>query len=285
MAEAPLVSVAIPVFNGLPYLPQTLESVRAQTYPNIEIVLVDGGSDEPALKYLRSLQDLNVRVEFLSRGTPVAETWSRSCELAHGDFIKLLCQDDLLYATAIESQVEFLLKQESAGLVFSKRDVVDADGSVVSKGRGGLSGSSRVLDGREALRFGYLAGSNIYGEPEAVLFRRSALVNQLPWNSSIPYLIDMEMYARVMLSGKVGFLNETVGAFRISSQSWSTRLTTEQTRQFQEWQEWVSGALGDVTSAERRRARLNARRVSWMRSAAYTWLRMRGKFSQRSTPV
>lgn len=279
MGEVPLVSIAIPLFNGLPYLVDTLESVRQQTYPNIEIVVVDGGSDAPTLDYVQSIQGSISRVEFLPRGTPVAVTWSRSCELARGEFIKLLCQDDILYPSAIRSQVDFLLLQEDAGLVFSKRDIIDASGSVVAKSRGGLPGSSRVLNGREALRFGYLAGANIYGEPEAVLFRRSALMKQMPWNSSIPYLIDMEMYARVMMSDKVGYLNETVGAFRVSSQSWSTRLTAEQTQQFKAWQKWVGEYLGDVSGSERFRARMNAIRVSWTRTAAYAWLRMGGRFS------
>ena len=275
----PLVTVSIPVFNGLPYLIETLDSLKRQTLSNIEVVIVDGGSDAPTLDYLHSIDEYISRVEFLPRGTPVAVTWSRSCELARGEFIKLLCQDDVLYPAAIQSQVEFLLAHGDANLVFSKRNIIDADGSVVAKGRGGVPGDTRVLDGREALRYGYLAGANVYGEPEAVLFRRSALMDQLPWDSSISYLIDMEMYARVMLAGKVGYLDETVGAFRISSQSWSTRLTAEQTQQFRQWQEWVSNSLGDVTGTERARARLNATRVSWMRSAAYAWLRLRGRFS------
>jgi len=281
----PLVTVTIPVFNGLPYLIETLDSVKNQTFSNIEIVIVDGGSDEPTLDYLNSIKDSISHIEFLPRGTPVAMTWSRSCELAQGEFVKLLCQDDVLYPTAIGSQVDFLLENENAALVFSRRDIIDADGTVVAKDRGGIPGHSRVLDGRQALRFGYLAGSNVYGEPEAVLFRRSALVTQLPWNSAIPYLIDMEMYARVMLAENVSYLNRTVGAFRISSQSWSTRLVAQQAQQFQQWQDWVSEALGDVTRAERLQARMNARRVSWMRSASYTWLRMRGKFRQVDSPV
>ena len=275
----PLTTVSIPVFNGLPYLIETLDSVKKQTFSNIEVVIVDGGSDAPTLEYLHSIEDSISRIEFLPRGTPVAVTWSRSCELAQGEFIKLLCQDDVLYPAAIQSQVEFLLAHGEADLVFSKRDIIDADGSVVARGRGGVRGCSRVLDGREALRYGYLAGANVYGEPEAVLFRRSGLFEQLPWDSSIPYLIDMKMYARVMLAGNVGYLDEIVGGFRISSQSWSTRLTSEQTQQFRQWQEWVSNSLGDVTGAERTRARLNATRVSWMRSAAYAWLRLRGRFS------
>ena len=279
VTDKPLVTIAIPVFNGRTYLPEALSSISHQTYENIEVVIVDGGSGDETLKFLASREQTVSRIEYLSRGTPVEETWTRSCELAQGEFIKLLCQDDVLYPTAVESQVKFLLEHEGAYLVFSKRDIIDADGSVIASERGGLPGVSRVLDGREALRHGYLAGANVYGEPEAVLFRRSALMKQLPWKATIPYLIDMDMYARIMLAGKVGYLDENVGAFRISSQSWSTRLTSEQSQQFRRWQEWVSDSLGDVSASERLRARFNATRVSWMRTAAYTWLRLRGKFS------
>lgn len=272
----PLATVSIPVFNGLPYLIETLESVQRQTYSNLEIVVVDGGSDKSTMDYLESVRESVARIEYLPRGTPVEKTWTRSCELANGEFIKLMCQDDVLYPSAIQAQVDFLSREQDVGLVFSKRDIINADGRRVAKGRGGIPGGTRVLPGREALRFGYLAGANVYGEPEAVLFRRSALIQQLPWDASIPYLIDMEMYARVMMAGSVGFLNETVGAFRISSQSWSTRLTAEQTEQFRQWQEWVGTQLGDVTPLERQRAKWNARRVSWMRSAAYAWLRLSG---------
>lgn len=278
--EAPLVSVVIPVFNGLPFLTETLASIRHQAYDNVEIVVVDGGSEGETRDYLSSLDNSIARIEFLPTGTPVEVTWTRACELATGEFVKLLCQDDVLYPSAIQSQVDFLSGHEDAALVFSKRDIIDADGSVVAKARGGIPGPSRTLDGREALRFGYLAGANIYGEPESVLFRRVALTEQLPWSASIPYLIDMQMYARVMMTSKVGYLDETVGAFRISSQSWSTRLTAEQTQQFREWQTWVAGSLGDVTTLDRLRARCNATRVSWTRSAAYAWLRMRGGFSR-----
>jgi len=275
----PLVTVSVPVFNGLPYLIETLESVSKQTYPNLEIVLVDGGSDDTTIDYLHSIRESVTCIEFLPKGTPVADTWTRSVELSHGEFIKLLCQDDLLYPWAIQSQLDFLLGEPLAGLVFSKRDIVNADGLIVAKARGGVPGGTRVLEGREALRFGYLAGANVYGEPEAVLFRRGALMEQLPWDASIPYLIDMEMYARVMMAGSVGFLNETVGAFRISAQSWSTRLTAEQTEQFRQWQGRVSAFLDDVTPLERQRAKWNAMRISWTRSAAYAWLRFRGGLS------
>lgn len=272
MTDVPLVTIAIPVFNGLPFLIPALESVHAQTYPNLEVVIVDGGSDAETIDFLKSLDPQRYRLDFLPPGTPVQTTWTRSCDLAQGEFIKLLCQDDLLYPGAIVTQLTALQANPNAGLVFSRRDIVDARGRTLARARGGIWGGSRLLSGPQALRLGYLAGSNIYGEPLAVLFRAATLRKHLPWRASIPYLIDMSMYADVMRTDNVAFEDAVVGAFRISSQSWSTRLTKQQTEQFKQWQALVAQTLSNVTAMEAIRAQANAVRVSWMRSLAYLWL-------------
>lgn len=279
MNETPLVSVVIPVFNGVPYLEHALSSVAEQTYRNVEVVIVDGGSDTETLEYLKSISGSVARVEYLERGTPVQKTWTRACELATGEFIKLLCQDDVLYPHALETQVESLIRWPETGLVFSRRDIIDAQGHIVARGRGGAPGGTRELTTREALEYGYLAGANVYGEPLAVMFRAVSLRKCLPWDASIPYLIDMSTYACVMRNGPVGYEDAVVGAFRVSSQSWSTRLSGEQTRQFREWQAEVAQYMGGVSWFEGFRASVNARRVSWTRSLAYLWLRARGRLS------
>lgn len=277
MTDVPLVSVVIPVFNGLPFLRDALASVELQTYKSLEIVIVDGGSDEETVDFVKSVEHQVVKAEFLPRGTPVEETWTRCSQLATGEFVKLLCQDDVLDPEALEQQVEFLSANPQAGMVFSKRNVIDAAGEILVRGRGGVRGSSRVLPGRKALLSGYLAGANVFGEPVAVMFRRDALQQELPWDASVPYLIDMSMYARVMMRGPVGYLDEVVGGFRVSSQSWSTRLSAQQTRQFRQWQARVAHDLGNVTGRQRLVAWLNAWKVSWMRAAAYRWLRLRSR--------
>lgn len=276
--DEPVVSVVIPVFNGLPYLRDALASVESQSYGAVEIVVVDGGSDPETVEFLKSLERSVSKLEFLPVGTPVEETWTRCCELASGQYIKLLCQDDVLNPKALERQVEFLKANPEAEMVFSKRDVIDASGQILVRSRGGLQGSSRVLSGGEALLRGYLAGANVYGEPVAVMFRREALQRELPWDASIPYLLDMSMYAQVMLRGSVGYLNEVVGGFRVSSQSWSTRLSTQQTVQFRDWQRRVEYALGNVTRLQQWLAWSNAWKVSQARTLAYWWLRIRSRF-------
>jgi len=281
MLNKPLVSVVIPVFNGRSYLRETVASVCSQTYGNIELILVDGGSDDDTLELLSSLEQTVSRIEYLGRDTPVTDTWTESCALASGSYLKLLCQDDILYPDALADQVQFLMNFPSLGMVFSKRNIIDASGRVVGRAHGGISGSSRELSEAQALRFGYLAGSNVYGEPLAVMFRRDVLHACLPWDSSLPYLIDMSMYSKVMQEGPVGYLDRVVGAFRISSESWSVRLSSDQKNQFRDWQRQVESRVGRISSLDRFRAFVNVYRVANARSLVYSWLRLRGKMRKR----
>src|SRR4051812_48654504 len=67
----PLFTFGIPVFNGMPYLPETLESVWRQTNPHFKVLVIDDGSTDDSLQYLRSIKDsrLNV-ISQPNRGLP-----------------------------------------------------------------------------------------------------------------------------------------------------------------------------------------------------------------------
>lgn len=273
----PLVSVVIPVFNGMPYLEDAVASVRNQTYPNIELCLVDGGSTDASGQVVARLAEDGARVATLEPGTPAATTWTRATELATGDFIKLLCQDDLLYPDAISRQVDDLTHHPECALAVAQRDIISASGKVLTRRRG-LSGlPAGVSSGQAALRAAYLSGTNILGEPHTILFRRDALLSAMPWRGERPYLLDIDSYAVVLEESDCRLFarKESVGAFRVSTSSWSTRLTASQKAQLREWQQEYEDRH-QPSSGTRRRAAvgLNAHNVA--RRLAYAWLYVKG---------
>ena len=103
----PLVSICIPAFNAASWLPSTLESVLAQTYPNIEIIVIDDGSidDTPSIAHGFAARGVRA-VSQRNAGTSAAR--NHALRLAHGDYIKFLDADDLISSTTIQSQVESL---------------------------------------------------------------------------------------------------------------------------------------------------------------------------------
>jgi len=278
-----LVSVVVPVFNGLPHLTVLVKSILAQTHDTLDVVFVDGGSSDESLSFLQAISDPRVRVLTNPKGTSAAANWDAASQSAQGEFIKLVCQDDVLHPDAIAKQVEDLESKPTAVMAVAQRDIIDARGSVVYHQRGCAGLRPGLIDGQQAIKVAYLRGTNVLGEPVAVLFRRDALLRALSWDDSNPFLLDLALYAKVALTGDLVVRKESIGAFRVSTQSWSTRLVGEQVRQFRLWQDSFAASLAiPPTGRERRRAVVGLHTQALLRRAAYRWLRMKGSFESRA---
>ena len=275
MSHEPLVSVVIPLFNGEPFIHEALESALQQTYPHIEIVITDGGSTDGSRQWLENYSTHPIVKGYLPSGSGAAANWTLACELSSGDYVKLLCQDDLLYPGAIAQQVSDLLSFPSASIAFAPRDIIDARGKTLSAGRGCQGIQSGLISGKAALLAGYKSGTNIYGEPVAVLFERQAMLESLPWEDSEPFLLDLLFYSKILKRHPAVVRKESVGAFRVSSASWSTRLVQEQRRQFRSWQRQTAEYLHDLNAWDKAVAFLNTEKTTQLRRAAYWWLRRR----------
>lgn len=275
MSDRPLVSVVIPLYNGMVYLQKTLNSVLTQTYPNVEVVITDGGSTDGSREWLESFNTTPIVKGFLPNGSGAAANWTYACELSRGKYIKLLCQDDLIYPHALESQVQDLETFPSARIAFAQRDMIDAKEEILSRKRGCQGMPEGFVTGREALLAGYRAGTNVYGEPEAVLFEREAMLEALPWTDAEPFLLDMFFYSKILSKHPAVIRKEAVGAFRISDSSWSTRLVTEQRKQFRSWQREAAEIVGDVSWRDYAIAFVNNEKTTLLRRSAYAWLKLR----------
>ena len=277
MTTEPQVSVAIPTFNAMPYLAQAIDSIRRQTYPRIELVIVDGGSTDETLDWL---QDQAIDYVSLPPGTPVAQTWTTATELTRGDLVTLMCQDDLLYPTAIATQVNRLQQSKAALASIAQRDVIDAAGHIVKRARGLAGIKSHEVDGSALIRQCFRKGTNVIGEPHVVLFRREALLEHMPWDGTIPYLLDLNPYQAVFDNpgARVAISREPIGAFRVSSASWSTRLVNQQLRQMRAWQRNYSDTHR-VSQREALESSMNTWGQAQARRAFYRLLRLRKRWA------
>jgi len=277
--EQPRVSVVVPVFNGRPFLAELVQSLLAQDYPNLDIVFSDGGSSDGSVEYLKAISDPRVRVIEQPVGTTAAENWTAASAASVGEFTKLICQDDLLYPSAITHQVQDLLEFPESVMAVALRDIVDARGTVRYRGRGlaKVARGIRTMTASSLIRSSYLAGTNVIGEPLAVLFRTTSLLHHLPWRDDNPLMLDLSMYERVASDGTAVVRWESVGAFRVSGASWSTRLAREQGEQTRRWQhEFANGAQPPVSTRERFEAHVGRHRQILTRRVAYAVLGWQG---------
>ena len=265
-------SIVIPAFNGLPYIQQAYQSCLDQTYPNIEICISDGGSTDGTREWITELP-ASVRTDFLPPGTTAAQNWTHATEMASGEYIKLLCQDDLLYPRAVEQQVADLTEHSEAALAVGQRDIVSASGKALSRRRG-LSGlTSGLHPAADALDSVYFGGTNTLGEPHVILFRRDRLLAAMPWHSRRHYSLDLDTYTSVLEEPNVMVFvrKESIGAFRVSTSSWSTRLVSSQIEHMGAWQHEYA-AKKHPPASMRARARIALYQQHVLRLLTYSWL-------------
>jgi len=229
-----LVSVVIPVYNGMPYLPDALNSALEQNYPNLEVVVIDNASTDGTTEYLRGLNDSRLRLVHREQTQPAPVNWTEAIHNALGDLVKLMCADDLITYDAITKQVALLQSHPHSGLVANRRAVINGAGQVLKR-QHGLDGLCGEVDGIETIRACLHAGTNLLGEPACLLFRTDVIRGVMPWEDRWPYMTDMATYAKALLLTSVVCDPDTLSTFRISATSWSSALLKDQPKQFAGW--------------------------------------------------
>lgn len=113
----PLVSIVIAVLNGARYLETALNSVFAQGYPNIELLVMDGGSSDGTVELL---QRYNNRIDYWISEPDggVYDAWNKALKLARGEWIAFLGSDDRYLPDAISRYVDYIVRHGESGLEY-----------------------------------------------------------------------------------------------------------------------------------------------------------------------
>lgn len=127
--EEPLVSVPVITYNSSEYIIEGLESIKAQTYKNIELIISDDCSTDNTVElcreWLAKNKDRFVRTSLVTseKNTGTAGNCNRAISYCHGEWIKMLAGDDLLLPDCIEKNIEYITKMPDAEVVFSNVQV------------------------------------------------------------------------------------------------------------------------------------------------------------------
>lgn len=123
----PKVSIIIPVYNGANYMREAINSALAQTYDNIEVIVVNDGSTDNTEEIAKSYGD-KIRY-FPKKNGGVSTALNLGIEKAEGEYISWLSHDDVYYANKVEAQVERLLKlsekERLSTIIFSNYSLID----------------------------------------------------------------------------------------------------------------------------------------------------------------
>lgn len=228
--QQPLVSVLIPTYQGEEFLEEALNSVLSQTYHNLEIIISDDGSVDRTLEIAKNFQlQSSIKFKILThQRLGMIPNWNFCLSMAQGKYIKFLFQDDVLTAACIKDMVELAESDEDIGLVFSARALLTARGVETSDTclnfAKGIENIHLAWSKLESIQLGinllrdpkFLDGCiNKIGEPSTVLIRKNVFDVVGNFDTNLCQLVDVDMWCRIMLQYKVGFINETLSYFRI----------------------------------------------------------------------
>jgi len=244
LQNAPTVSVCIPVYRGTTFIGAAIESVLRQTFGDFELVIVDDNSRDSIEGVVGRSTD--PRIRFIRNPTTLGAegNWNRCLAEARGRYIKVLPQDDVLAPDCLQQQVAVLDSDADAriALVFCARTIIDASGRTL-RSRGYPRGASGVIGAKEAILTCIRRGTNLFGEPGAVLFRRAHAEAVGGFDARGPYVIDLDYWFRLLELGDAYYVKDALASFRVSGESWSVAIGKGQYADF--------AALAKVTAARR----------------------------------
>jgi len=213
LRSTPLVSVCIAVYNHEAYIGEALESVLAQSYPNIEILVVDDASADGSASVIEGYAQRypgRIRALVLSENEGPSRAANRLFAMAQGTFVALLGSDDRMLPQRIERQVAHLLANPEYVGVFTDIAVIDAQGQ-----RPAEHNLVEDLFNQPIihLRRQLLTG-NFLNAPSAMV-RRSDLLAAGGYDPLLRYVQDYDLWGRLLLRGELARLPECLTEYRV----------------------------------------------------------------------
>lgn len=206
----PKVSIVVPVYNGEAYLGAAISSVLGQSYPELELIVVDDGSTDGSAAVAAGFGDRLslIRQRNAGQSAALATGWAAS----RGSILGYLSADDLLRPEAVSRGVAALVSHPGTVLAYPDFDVVDE--------------RSRRITGVAAPDFSRRA---LYGELHCLpgpgaLFRREAYERAGPWRTDLRQIPDLEFFLRLALEGDFLHLPEVLADFRRHARSTTHRV-------------------------------------------------------------
>lgn len=124
----PITTVCIPTFNRRHWLNRAVASVLSQSFRELELLIVDDASTDDTREFVHSLNDSRVRYYRQKENVGVARNWGTGIDLACGQYVALLMDDDRYDAGFLQHRVDAFQEYPAASLVFSGYQVDSLDG-------------------------------------------------------------------------------------------------------------------------------------------------------------
>jgi glycosyltransferase involved in cell wall biosynthesis len=204
MGHLPKVSIVTPSFNQADYLEATMRSVLDQGYPNLEYIVIDGGSTDGSVDIINRFRDrLSYWVSEPDSGQ--TEAINKGFDQASGEIFAWLNSDDLYKPGAIHEAVETFNQHPETGMIYGDADFIDPEGKW-------LGTFSAAQTNYQRLRRGYVH------IPQQASFFRGRLWKMVgPLDPTFYFAMDYDLWVRLAAISPIRYVPRTWAAFRLHS--------------------------------------------------------------------
>jgi hypothetical protein len=215
------ISVCIPTYNSAEFVRGCIESVLSQTRQDFEIVVSDNASTDDTCRIVEAIPDSRIRLLRNESNRGIAANMNRLVAAADGEYIKILCSDDLIDTRCLEVQAAMLDRDPSLVMSSTGLRYIDAGGNVLRVMR--WFSHETVLEAHEVVAATLMYG-NVIGGPSATLIRSKVLRDAGPFSLSLPVFLDVEMWLRLSAMGPIGFVPDAFCDYRLHPKSMTDEL-------------------------------------------------------------
>src|SRR5512146_2847854 len=200
--DLPKVSIIMPSYNQGRFLETSICSVLEQDYPNIEFILVDGGSKDHSLEIIqRYQQHFAWWVSEKDKGH--ADALNKGFAHATGEILAWLNSDDTYFPGAVSEAVAFLVAHPEVGMVYGDANLIDDSGRTVGKFAAKQTDYRRMLRGSVHI-------------PQATTFFRADLWRQVgPLDLSLFFAFDYDLWVKLAKISKIAYVPRLWADFRM----------------------------------------------------------------------
>lgn len=225
----PKVSIIIPVYNGSAYLSEAIDSALAQTYKNIEVIVVnDGSTDGGKTDQIAKSYGDNIRYFFKDNGG-VSSALNLGIKKMEGEYFAWLSHDDVYFPDKIERQIAFIRANPAVRLVTSNFVFIDEHSKVTGEYVNTIL--DVIVTGRDAL--------TVWTYGCCILIHKDCFDKVGLWNESNKTIQDDEMWLRLVRHYPIYFMQDKLCKSRQHAEQGTVKLAAQHLQDKYKYFKWI----------------------------------------------
>jgi len=205
--SAPAISVVLPAYNAAEHLSEAIESIRAQSFTDFELIVVDDGSIDATPRLLRDFAGQDKRIRIVSRpNTGIVGALNDGITAARADLIARMDADDIAVGWRFEKQFAYMQKHPECVLLGAQVVVIDPYGMALYQ-------SQYPLD-HESIDAALMLGKGGTIRHPVAMMRREAIVKSGGYRKQYQWAEDVDLFLRLAEIGRIANLPDVLLQYR-----------------------------------------------------------------------